>query len=53
VLARGQKKNQFKKTNRKKMINIIKTVCNHDATTGVTDTDFRKFIKKQWCMRLQ
>ena len=34
VLEKGQKKNQFKKRNRKKMINITKTVCNPDATTG-------------------
>jgi len=31
------KKNQFKKVNRKKIINIIKTVCKSDATAGVTE----------------
>ena len=42
VLQKRKKKNQFKKTNRKKMINIIKTVCHPDATTGVTEHWFKK-----------
>ena len=37
VLGKRQKRNQFKKINRKIMINIIKTVCNPDATTGLTE----------------
>ena len=37
VSKRKKKENQFKKTNRKKMINITKTVCNHDATTGESE----------------
>ena len=35
------------------MINITKTRCNLDATTGDSEHDFRKFIKQKWCMRLE
>jgi len=42
VLAREKKKNQFKKRNRKKMINITKKVCKSDATTGDSEHWFWK-----------
>jgi len=54
VLQKRQKKNQLKRVNRKKMINILKTVCKSGRYSWRNWTlILQTLLKKKWLMHLE